>query len=82
MPPDTTDPADIKFYLFFMILADEAYANEYISNIDDLSNISVLIIMLVVGCCLILVLGMIMLMTWKTSTKITRTIHGLKDITN
>lgn len=82
VPPDTTDPADIKFYLFFMILAEQAYANEYITTIEAQASYSVLIVFGVVSFFIISVLGLIQLIAWRTSTKITKTIHTLKEITN
>ena len=74
VPPDTTDPADIKFYLFFMILAEQAYANSSITEIESMQTSTYLIVLAIVGICCLCVLSLILLIARRTSNKICNTI--------
>lgn len=82
MPPDTTDPADIKFYLFFMIETEKAYANEYVTARETYMQLTFVLILFITGFGCLLVLVIINYIVWRKSRVITSTIDVLTDYTN
>lgn len=82
VPPDTTDPADIKFYLFFMIETEKAYATEYVTEREDYKQLTFVLILFITGLGCFLVLAVINYIVWRKSRVITSTIDVLTDLTN
>ena len=82
VPPDTDgDESKIRYWLFFFVKSDNSFAKEPIEQLDSIFRYIFFFILVIVACGFVATLGLIMLIVYLTSRKITKAFGVINNYT-